>query len=1318
MSTPQDRIDAPRATPQEREERIAELRQRRRARLRWLAIRGGVGVAALAVVAAILLYWMLSTVAGRDVLLAQIVARLPAGATLTWDEAEGPAAGPLTLRGVRFTLPRQRDPDCVPTAEASCATGTMVFTAKRVTVDAAIGALLSRTLRLDELVVEGATLDLPASDEPFRLPAWPEILPQIAPPLAVSAQDVRIDDFTLYSEGQQTIRIDRLRGGLAADDGELRLQDIVVDSDRGRFTAEGTYLPGENYRTDLLVTAVLPAADGRTPARFGLVARGHLAEMIVAVAGRAPGDVRATLALSGQEEPRWQLSADVNALDLGLLAGGIQPPAPDPIAAELQARGVGGAARLQGRFEQGALEVTVLPSELRLEDQVLVVEPLQLRLLDGTATVRGRADLSDPEQQRFRFAVNARGLTWGGADATAPAPAGNAAPAPVIVADADVGLAGTLGAWAAIGKARLTRDGETAQVRFDTRGDADSVRLQELVAEMPTGSLSATGKVAWAPALGWEIDATLAGFDPGYFLPGWDGAVNGELTSRSEARSDGGLDVRVQVPDIGGRLRGRAVDGSADFAMRGPAAAGDPAAYRGELELSLGKSRIEARGTVTNTLDIDAQFSPLQLADLLPDADGVLRGTVRLTGARTAPDVSADITGSDLRYGAYQVDSIDVDGQLPWRGSGGALAVRAAGLQVGVLLDSLSIDASGAVESLQLQAQARGDVGALELTGDANRRGDTWQGSLDSLQLAPARGAQWVLQQPADFRWSSAPAGATRISLADTCLASSAGGSLCVSADWPRNGASVQGQGLPLALAQAYLPERSDGRPWLLSGEIAIDAQLRPVGNAWRGQARVSSGSGGLKFNERARTELLRYDDLELTATFTPQRLQAELGAVLLGDGRIDARIATGWDAYAPLVGEIALNVDELTWMELLSPDIVDPQGRIEGRIGLSGTRVAPLLDGRAQLSNFNAEIPALAIALQNGNLRLDAQPDGTARVAGSVGTGGGILRVGGSLGWQGNDAPLLLNINGQDVLVSDTRDLRAVISPDVEVRYAADQPLTVTGVVGVPSARIDLERLDRGVSVSPDVVVLDPAEPEQENAATPLAMDLTLVLGEDVVLNGFGLDGTLDGRLQVVSVPGRELTASGRLEVGGEYAAYGQELEITRGVLSWYGGPVGDPLLDIRAEREIGEVTAGVAITGRASAPEAEVWSDPATTQSEALAYLTLGRPLSSVSGAEGEQLDAASAALTAGTGLLASRLGASLGLDDAGVTQSRALGGSVLGVGKFLSPRLYVSYGVSLLGTGQVLTLKYLLRQGFNLEIESSSVENRASVNWRYER
>ena len=103
----------------QREARIAELRSLRRKRQRTVALRSGLGTLALAVVAGLLLYWLLMTIGGRDVLLRQIVSRLPADTALTWKSAEGPASGPMTLRGVHFSMPRQRDPDCVPTPQAN-----------------------------------------------------------------------------------------------------------------------------------------------------------------------------------------------------------------------------------------------------------------------------------------------------------------------------------------------------------------------------------------------------------------------------------------------------------------------------------------------------------------------------------------------------------------------------------------------------------------------------------------------------------------------------------------------------------------------------------------------------------------------------------------------------------------------------------------------------------------------------------------------------------------------------------------------------------------------------------------------------------------------------------------------------------------------------------------------------------------------------------------------------------------------------------------------------------------------------------------------
>jgi translocation and assembly module TamB len=410
--------------------------------------------------------------------------------------------------------------------------------------------------------------------------------------------------------------------------------------------------------------------------------------------------------------------------------------------------------------------------------------------------------------------------------------------------------------------------------------------------------------------------------------------------------------------------------------------------------------------------------------------------------------------------------------------------------------------------------------------------------------------------------------------------------------------------------------------------------------------------------------------------------------------------------------------VRELGWLELFSPDIVEPAGTLDVDLRLAGTRARPLLGGNGRLQAFAAELPALGIAVQDGEARLQAREDGSALIDGRLPTGRGELRIDGSLGWLDDATPLQLRLRGSDVLLADTRQVRILASPDIAVSYRAGAPLQMRGTVAVPEADLHLERLEMGVSPSPDVVVLDPDDPQK--ITTPLAIDLdvTVAVGEQVRIDGYGLAGTLGGSLRVRQPPGRELRATGALDVGGRYRAYGQDLRITRGKLVWSNAPAGDPLLDIRAEREIGDVTAGVQVNGRASAPQASVWSNPAMSDSEALAYLTLGRPLPSLSSREMQQVDVARSALNTGVGMLTAQLGARIGLDDAGVSNSRALGGEVLGVGKYLSPKLYVSYGVSLLGTGQIVTLKYLLRKGFDIQIESSTVENRASVNWRKEK
>ena len=1251
----------------------------------------GFTVLGLVLLALLLLYWLLQTVAGRDVLLAQVVARLPVGATLTWSKVDGPVAGPLVLHDVDF---RYDD---------------IHFTAERAYLDPDIRPLLGRKLQLDALQIKNATLNLAKSDEPFEMPSWPGSLPQIEMPLAIQADTIIIDGFRITQAQEPLVDISKLRGGLEIANGEFRAHQLKIDSDLGDFRVDGHYLPGNDYTTDITIGAALPAPRGRTPARLGLVARGDLARMEIAVAGHAPAPLQASLVFEGRDEPVWKASARSKELDLALLVPGMDP-ATLPLSLDFSASGKGGQANLQGRIQQGDLAVELAPSNVGLADQVLTVSPLVVKGWGGQARLQGTADFRDRENASLRFSIVANDLTFvPEPDTTTP---GAAKPVPVTLKEARMGLAGTLKTWAAVGKASVEREQQRADLQFDVRGSDTAAQIRQLQAKTPGGALDVTGQVAWAPQLDWDVAAKLAAFDPGYFVPGWDGRLSGAVASKgrqlpppagSPAGTAGSYEATVDVPGINGMLRNRRVDAQGQFALRGQQG-------EGNVRLAVGNSRLTARGSVGDRLDVQAQLDPVQLDDLMPGSTGTLRGQVQVRGPRTAPDITADLVGSGLRYADYSAEALSLRGRLPWQGSNGTLALQGTKVQAGMLLDTINVNASGSVSNLRLDAQANNELGAVALQGGVRQQGSAWRGDLAALRIAPVKGDPWALRAPATFGIQG-----SSFTLSDTCLGAATGGALCASANWPRDGLKIRGDALPLALVQPWLPPQS-GRRLHLRGELTLDGQIRPRGNAWEGSARIASLEGGIRLGDNARGELVRYDQFSATLEMTPAQINAKLGVGFQGNGFVDAKVQTGWDANAPLNGELYLNMSRLYWLELFSPDIVRPTGLIEGHVSLRGTRGTPSLGGDAKLSNFKGEFPALGLTFDQGSGSFIAQPDGSARITAQANSGKGTLFVDGGLSWFGDAQPLQLHIHGENVLLSNTPELRIVANPNLDFTLAA-AAMQLRGTVHVPEADLDLERLDRGTSVSEDVVVLDPADPE-EGPSSPLDMDLTVSLGDNVRMAGFGLKGGLGGKMQVWARPGREMTANGALEVSGRYKAYGQDLTITRGNLNWNFNPVSDPRIDIRAERRVGDVTAGIDVTGRAQSPRVDVWSDPAMSQSEALAFLVLGRSLTGASSDQTQQVNAASAALSAGSGLLASQLGAKLGLDDAGVSQSRALGGSVIGFGKYISPKLYVGYGVSLVGSGSVITLKYLLRRGFDIEVESSTVENRGSINWRREK
>ncbi len=99
---------------------------------------------------------------------------------------------------------------------------------------------------------------------------------------------------------------------------------------------------------------MLPSVRGRPPASFGLVIRGDLDRLQLALAGRAPAPLQADVVLNGRSDPRWTFSAASEHFEPGLLLPGelTGTPSATALAFNVQAQGQGGKADLKGQFKQ------------------------------------------------------------------------------------------------------------------------------------------------------------------------------------------------------------------------------------------------------------------------------------------------------------------------------------------------------------------------------------------------------------------------------------------------------------------------------------------------------------------------------------------------------------------------------------------------------------------------------------------------------------------------------------------------------------------------------------------------------------------------------------------------------------------------------------------------------------------------------------------------------------------------------------------------------------------------------------------------------
>jgi translocation and assembly module TamB len=409
-----------------------------------------------------------------------------------------------------------------------------------------------------------------------------------------------------------------------------------------------------------------------------------------------------------------------------------------------------------------------------------------------------------------------------------------------------------------------------------------------------------------------------------------------------------------------------------------------------------------------------------------------------------------------------------------------------------------------------------------------------------------------------------------------------------------------------------------------------------------------------------------------------------------------------------PLSGTVKLDVPDVRFLDSLLTDIKIAGGAAAAEIRLAGYLDAPAISGSASLVNGLTVIPELGVEVKN--ITLQAEGKGSAIVlSGSADSGEGNIRLAGRLSLEPEQAwPFELTLQGERFVVASLPDVTIQANPDLRAAGSL-QLVNLTGSVLVPHARIALKKLPPNVvKVSADQVIVGPmAPPEPPASVIPVSINVVATLGDDVHFEGLGLSTDLAGSINVRSLQTKALIGNGVLELrNGRYEGYGQKLAIQHGRLL-FAGPLDNPALDIQATRTVGDVTAGLELSGNADAPQTRLFSDPAMSDAEILSYLVTGKPLSASSTGKDSQALAAAAASLGANNPVSQELSQKLGID-LGVQSGATDADTALTVGKQLSSRLYVDYIYGLFNETTAFQVIYKLTDHLSLTGQSGAQQS----------
>lgn len=543
---------------------------------------------------------------------------------------------------------------------------------------------------------------------------------------------------------------------------------------------------------------------------------------------------------------------------------------------------------------------------------------------------------------------------------------------------------------------------------------------------------------------------------------------------------------------------------------------------------------------------------------------------------------------------------------------------------------------------------------------------------------------------------------------------------------------------IDLALFKPWIPSdtRLEGR---LSGQakgIMLPGQRFELdGNAVL--------TGGMVHRQRPEGELkLTFTSAKASWNWRGEALSGAVSLAMAEYGQargsfqlpVPARFPVAVNPKGPLKASLVGTVQEKGIITTLFPGLVqESSGELDADIGVSGTWEAPVIGGKLRLAKAGAYLPTAGIHLKD--VQLSARLEKNLILIDSFKAVSGPGHIEGTAlislagwrvtGYQGT-------IRGENFQTVHFPELHIMSTPNLSFE-GAPQKLKLRGELRLPELKIVGTSSHSAVAPSSDVIREGVAVPVAKSSPLVLDVKVKVLLGEKVFVKVSGIDAQLGGAVDLSLSSLDRITSTGEIKVvKGQYRTYGVNLEIVRGRLFFAGGAINRPSLDFLALRTIGTIRAGVTVTGTLQRPVTKLYSEPSMPDVDVLAYIVLGHPLGSSGEQAGLVTQAAGALLTSSQAAvlqdkIKNRLGLStleiqggvggttgaMGYKPLQVTppgaipeaQKSGITETVLTVGKYLTPQLYISYGKSLFTGNNLFLLRYDIFKQWQIETQTGT-------------